>query len=341
MPFYRNEPDGWQQGAQYYAKSPTGWKMITQLYRKSGTTTWGLRESFDYIHPGRPSIIGTTVNSTNRSITVVARMPMDADMKNATLKYSSALHPPQERGAEYTYSDVNLQNRKNAGPGATVTWTWSPGQYDRTYYISVWAVDQAGNPSDRARTQVLIPSPKAAPPPTRPTVPKIIKVTQNPVTSGSMERTGTWANRWSSWAGDLVIQAGTPNFGGGWFYGTRIRSALSGKTKINKMTIRIQRVNSQHGISAGATLYLAPHRLSDKTATLAPAATPVNIGTLTRGQTKTFNVPSAWWPHFLSGTYRGLALWSPSSSGTAWTHSSYIQVYGRGTTSGQIYIEAQ
>ena len=346
MPFLinraANSPDGWTQG-QPYIKTPTGWKLALQWYAKTGASTWTLRETLDTDAPSKPTLVGMTTNSTNRKVTITVKMPADPDVHHATLKYSSSRYPPDEYGALHTYPGDGLENRKSATPGSTVTWTWTPGRYDVTYYVSVWAVDPFGNASARLRLDFMVKPPLVAPPPKSP---KPVKATYNPSSSGTVERAGTWAGNWSSWAGDLVIQAGEPNFAGGWFYGSRIKDLLKGKKKITKMTIRIQRVNSQHGVSAGANVYLVPSKLQTRGTAktnrpvLTAAAAPVLVGTLTRGQAKTFNVPTAWWPRFVSGDYQALGLWTPSSSGTSWSHANYIQAYGRGTTSGQVYIEA-
>lgn len=338
-----NSPDNWIQARAVYVKSVTGWKLGKEIRAKTGSITWSMREVLDVSAPGIPTLLNITTNSASRKVTVTARMPLDADLNHATLKYSSSRYPPDEHGALHTYSGDGLENRQSVTPGGTVTWTWTPGRYDVPYYVSIWAVDHYGNASDRRRTQFKVKAPVVAPPPP---APKPVKATYNASSSGTRERAGTWAGNWSAWAGNLVIQAGEPNFAGGWFYGAKIKNLLSNKSKINKMTIRIQRVNSQHGVSAGANIYLVPYRIQaagtakTKTPALNAAATPVLVGTLTRGQAKTFNVPSAWWPRFVSGDYVSLGLWTPSTSGTPWTSPNYVQAYGKGTTSGQVYIEA-
>ena len=346
MPFLinrvANSPDGWTQG-QPYIKTPTGWKLVLQHYAKTGASTWTLRETLDTDAPSKPTLVGMTTNSTNRKVTITVKMPADPDVHHGTLKWWSGGHPLTEAGNNNLYPETGSPGRISAGPNQNVTWSFTAQRYDIKYYVSIWAVDPFGNASARLRLDFTVKSPVVAPPPKSP---KPVKATYNPSSSGTVERAGTWAGNWSSWAGNLVIQAGEPNFAGGWFYGSRIKDLLKGKKKITKMTIRIQRVNSQHGVSAGANVYLVPYRLQTRGTAktnrpvLTAAATPVLVGTLTRGQAKTFNVPSAWWPRFVSGDYQSLGLWTPSSSGTSWSHANYIQAYGRGTTSGQVYIEA-
>ena len=338
-----NSPDNWTEARSVYVKSADGWKLGKEIHAKTGTTTWTLREVLDVSAPAKPTLVNVTTDSASRKVTITAKMPMDADMHHGTLKWWSNGYPLNEYGDNNLYPETGSPGRIPAGPGDTLTWTFTAQRYDVTYYGSIWAVDPYGNASARRFVEFKVTSPKAAPPPPSPTP---VKATYNAASSGTVERAGTWAGNWSAWAGNLVIQAGEPNFAGGWFYGARIKNLLSSKSKINKMTIRIQRVNSQHGVSAGANIYLVPYRIQaagtakTKTPVLTAATTPVLVGTLTRGQAKTFNVPSAWWPRFVSGDYVSLGLWTPSTSGTPWTSPNYVQAYGKGTTSGQVYIEA-
>lgn len=339
MSFHVNRPDGWAEG-RTWARSFTGWKPAVAVWRKSGAYTWSKEEDLDTTGPSSPpSFVGMTTNSANKTVTVTMRMPGDSDVAYGSLKYHANFHPPTEAGREYFYYSSGNPGRQPAGPYQNVTWTFSPGQYDRTYYISVWAVDSSGNPSDRNRKSFLIPSPAVAP---APTTPKISKITYNAVTSGSFDRSSMWWGTSTSY-GKLVVQAGLYNYVGGWYYGGKLSKALSSKRKINKMTVKIQRSSSIHGVSAGANVWLVPHKLetvgSGGTPVLSAAASPVKVGTLTRGQTKIFNVPSAWWPDFLSGKYRGLGLYYGSA--TQWTSADYMLAYGQGTTSGQVYVEAQ
>lgn len=340
MPFYTNRVtnlgSGWTTG-KMWARSTTGWHKSRSLYRKTGVSTWTLEETMDTQSPGYPVLVGHTYDSAAKSTTVTVRMPLDADLAHGTLKYGSA-YPMTEGDESYirTIDDgLTGQNRKPATPGQNLSWTFSPNSYDKDYFVSIWAVDNVGNASDRRRLVVNIPAPVVAPAPPPSTVSKF---TYNCVDSVSWDRVNNW---WATgYYGNLMVQGGNNNFIGGWFYGGKIRNALSTKTKINKMTIKIQRASSSHGVSTAANVWLVPH-VKDSTGTggLSRAVAPVNVGTLLRGQTKTFNVPSAWWPHFLSGNYRGLGV--DFGSATAWTSSNYMLAYGKGTTSGQVYIEAQ
>lgn len=334
--FRLKQPDDtWPSGIAW-TRTSTGWRPIIRLWRKTGTSTWSQRQYYDRTPPGKPTQLGLTTDSVNRQVTMRVRMPANTDVMRATLKYSSARYPTVEGDASYIYP--GLQSRKDAGPNDTVSWTWTPDFYDRDYYISVWAVDDSLNASESLRAVVKIPPPSAPPPPQ---VPPLAQITYNAVTSGQWTRT---RQAWNpNYYGDLVVQAGLEDYVGGWFYAGKIKTALANKAAVKKMTIRIQRANSSHGVSGAANIYLIPHKLttvgSGKTPALVPAATRVLVGTLGRGQTKTFNVPSAWWPHFKSGNYTGLGLWAGGAS--QWSSPNYVLAHGKGTTSGQVYIEAQ
>lgn len=341
MTFFIKDTQDWNSG-EAWVRTPTGWRRAQELWRKTGSSTWSMRKQLDTTPPGQPVGISLTVDSARRQVTVVARMPGDEDVTGATLKYSSSTYPPTEEGSGYTYPDGDLVNRKPAGPMQHVTWTWTPDRYNTTYYVSVWAVDEAGNSGDRRRWEFVIPSPQTPPPkPPTPPAPKPVKLTYNASTSGTWDRVNGFWN--IDYYGNSVVQAGLYNHIGGWFYAGRLRSGLSGKTRITRMTVRIQRASSSHGVSGPANVWLVPHRLDSRGQNRSPvltnAASPVNVGTLRRGQTGTFTVPTAWWPHFLSGNYRGLGL--SYGSATPWSSPHYVIAHGRGTTSGQVVVEAE
>ena len=336
MPILKKFPDTTWKGGKLYVRTATGWKLARALYRKTSSTTWSVRENYDTSAPGQPVLVNASTDQATKKVSLRLRMPTDADVSGATLKVSSNAYPANERDSSYIGNIDDLVNRKSAGPGQDVVWTFTLPKYSTSYYCSAWAVDSAGNASDRRRTVIAITPPAAAPPPS----PTPIKVTYNAVTSGAWSKVRNYWN--TGFYGDMVAQAGVDNHIGGWFYGGKIKAALSSKTKITKMTIRIGRASSAHGVSGPADVYLVPHKLDavgqGSSPALVPAASPVKVGTLGRGESKVFNVPSAWWPHFVTGNYTGLAI--HSGSATDWTSPSYIIAYGKGTTSGQVYFEA-
>jgi hypothetical protein len=56
---------------------------------------------------------------------------------------------------------------------------------------------------------------------------------------------------------------------------------------------------------------------------------------LGRGETKTITLPTSWHNNWLSGDYRGVGC---MYSTTSTSSSYYNQMYGKGTTSGQLKI---
>jgi hypothetical protein len=309
----------------------TGWRRGSELYRR-GATDYALVHTYDTTHPNKPTLVDLSWNTSTRLVTLKIKMPSDADVTRSSVKYSSTGHPL------YALDSTNMHNwnLKDVSPNQTVTYTFTPLYYNKLYYISAWAIDAVGNPSDRLRLQFTIPQPTSSPSPT----PSIQQVTYNCGQSGSYNLTNGF---WSSQLGSTVGQAGQYNHRGGWFYGGRITRALTNAKKIRRMTIKIQRVNSLHGVSAGANVYLTAHTLGTKGSgsdkPLSPVANPPKmVGTLTRGQTKTFTVPAEWYPSFISGKWVGLGLWYPSGA-TSYTSSNYILTHGVGTSSGQVFIE--
>jgi len=105
------------------------------------------------------------------------------------------------------------------------------------------------------------------------------------------------------------------------------------------MTITITRANTAHGVAGPASVYLSRHTMAAQISGDPSAydTSGVYVGTLNRGETKTFTVPSAYYPYFASGQSKGLGLYYGP---TSFTDARYLYALGAGSaSSGKVYIE--
>jgi hypothetical protein len=328
--------DGWKQSEKFSAKTVNGWWSGKYLYLKTGATTWSQIVAPDTTPPSAPSLISISHKPNTREMTVVIRMPTDPDVMASILKYSSVAAPTNPLD-ESDYFDWSI---KPAEPNQLVTYTFEVPKTATKYYFSAWAVDTSKNVSQRMRIDYTVPTPVVAPPPKAPVIKKL---TQNALDSGTW---GLASDIWSPNMGKNVAQAGPYSYRGAWIYGGIIEGALKNAKKIRRATIRIQRLNTNHGPQYNAFVWLTMHRLGHRgaggsaTPALSPVRNPpVRVGSLARGQVKTFDIPAAWFPLLMQGGWKGFGLWYPHSQATGADDVNYIQCYGAGTTSGQVYIE--
>ena len=198
------------------------------------------------------------------------------------------------------------------------------------YYATVWSCDDSYNYAPVKIASGTSPIGVVTPPPkTYTSVPYTVRITDG----GSYYRNGGY---WKS-SNELIYQAGSYDSIGCWFYGDRIRQAVKGATAIEKFTITIQRANTENGVSGAANVRIVPITNMTQPSSGLPKtmATPYLLGTLRRGETKTFNVPTGWYASFLAGVSNGFAL---TYGNTSFTSPDYMVVYGEGTNSGTLSI---
>lgn len=329
----------WVSGAKQSTRSSTGWKYASAIYEKTGTSTWTRRWLRDVTAPAPPTATLTT-DAVAKTGKITLKMPSDPDVALFVLKGGHTTYPKTPSltnlpADEYVYlwnDAINGQvwSTMKVSPGQTVERNLKNYVSGRTYYYACWVQDTSGNWSAPRTFSVKFPQPPAPPPPPAP-----VTKTYTTNCTGS----GSWVTNWPYWRSDnnYVYQAGNDSYGA-WFYSGRLESALKNAKTIKKITIRVTRVNSAHGISGAANVYLSAHRYQTR-----PSGKPsfvhspgVYVGTLSRGQTKTFTVPSSWYASIKSGAYDGFGLRYGSSS---FTSANYLYCYGSGTTSGQVYME--
>jgi len=331
---YVKTASGWVSANSVYAKTASGWSAGNNVFAKTASG-WMGANPFDNVHPGYPIFNSLTFDNATRLVTYKFTTPADADMAHTVVKYAENSYPL------WHFDDVALQpwSWKVAGPNQQMTYKFTVPKYSTEYFIAAWSVDSSNNGSGRLRRTIIVTPPTTAPPPAPSPTPIVKKVTYNCDDSGTWNRTNTF---WSTSLGTTLGQGGAYGHRGGWFYGTKLAAALAKAKKIRGMTIKIQRNNSIHGVSGPANVYLIGHNLTSKGSgsnkPLGETNAPEKIGTLYRGETKTFAVPSRYWASIQSGHTRGLGIGLVGTT-TTYTSPNYLLANGKGTTSGQLYME--
>lgn len=331
-------PDGVWVPAQIYPHDTNGWKSAKKVYEKTSTTVWSQRWSADQTPPAAPTITYTT-NAQAKTYQLTLKMPADADVSRMILKYSTTGFPKvpssaPETGAYYSVraqDDGTLWSTRVVTPSLSFTRDGTGAIPGAIYYFSCWVQDTSGNWSAAGTASFKMPVYTA---PATTTINKSLTL--------NCTDSGTWMFGQNYWRSDnQYVQTGGSTRQGLWFYGGKLSAALQNAKKITKFTIRIQRVNSVHGVTGEANVNLAAHTLNYQN--ISPEGKETGgtvIGTLSRGEVGTFDVPSGWWPNFISGAWKGLGLYY-NGSDQSYSSPQYIHTYGAGTTSGQIHVEWQ
>lgn len=112
--------------------------------------------------------------------------------------------------------------------------------------------------------------------------------------------------RFTYYNGGHPVQGGYGNYAGAWFYGTKIADACTGKT-VKAMSLRLVRRAAGQSVSIRPRLYLHD---SATTTNTTPALhnlwTPAKG--LSRGESDTYDLPSALVNQLASGTAKGFAV---------------------------------
>jgi hypothetical protein len=338
MPLYIKDENGnWVPGT-IYPHDANGWKNAKFIYEKTGAAVWTQRWAADTTPPPAPTLSYSAI-AKGKSYTLSIQVPNTPDVARVIVKYSTTGYPKvpssaPETGATYNatvQTDGSKWSEKTVVPNETFQRLSLNNTAGNQIYLSAWVQDTSGNWSAPGTLTFKFPAYTAP-------------TTSNPVNKSltlNCSDSGTWMTIDNYWRSDnqYVMTGGTSRVGF-WFFGTRISAALANAKTITKMTIRIQRVNTSHGVAGEANVRLQPHTIPTQGASPeGKYSLGTLVGTLARGESALFNVPSAWWPNFKSGTYKGLGL--NYGGTTAFTSPEYIHCYGAGTASGQVHIEWQ
>ena len=317
--FVKTTPTAWTLAKTAYARTAPGPQTpVFRIYKKTGVSTWTVIYERDVTPPPPPqTLVGTMSGST---LTMSAKAPIASDMKQIVFRHGNTAYPTSITGGDGGTTVT-------AASGQTVSASYGSQVSGRILYWAAFAVDTSGNVS--------------APKLLKYVTPKIVTTTPVVTKTGYFLPTdsGSWNDVSDYWRTDnnYVYQGGF-FWHGMWFYSTRITSALAKAKSINSMKIQITRVNSVHGISGEAQVYLTAHDLATQ-----PSGNPNThdtagtlVGGLNRGETKSFTVPSKYYAGFLSHTYKGFGLfWGE----TSFTDPKYLYTVGAGSAvSGRVYI---
>jgi hypothetical protein len=127
---------------------------------------------------------------------------------------------------------------------------------------------------------------------------------------------GTWRGGRPDDYADYPTQGdwtGRGNRRGGWFYGTKIADACSGKTVASMKVAFTRRTGSGHNAKRPMHLYLHDHT-SPPSGQLDLDAGPEELLSLSVGGKGTATLPSSWRSQLASGAARGLAIYYDGSN---------------------------
>lgn len=324
----------WFKSSRHYVKTSTGWRRSYQVWVKTGASTWTRGFVNDEVLPTLPTVVEVGYHPKDKKVLIRIAVPNEPDINRTVLKYSPTAYPLN------ALDSANMQpwSIKQVTPGGSYVYEFTVAYTGRTYYVSIWTVDNQDRASIRRRIEVMVPNPsEPAPPP--PTTPVVKSATYNATESGSWNLSGMNVPNWSSTLGSTVGQGGSYNHRGVWFYSGKINTALKNAKKIRRMTLKVTRINSSHGVSTAANVWLSPCLQVSKSSGKPFGVTALHYkaATLGRGQTKTIEIPSTYYQGFLNGTYKSFCIWAGDP--TSYSSPDYILCHGAGTTSGQVYVE--
>jgi len=307
----------WRNDTAISVQSGSGQRPVAKIYQRAAAS-WTLLYERDVTPPAMPLSLTATLSGS--TLTMTAKAPADADMASIAFRWSTTGYPtsPTSGGG----------GSVAAGPSATVSASYANQTSGTVLYWAVFAIDTSGNYSTPRLLKYTVPTIASAPT----TVTKSAYVYATDSASWN-DVSGYWRTD-----NDYVYQGGDA-YHGLWFYSTRISALLAKAKTIEAFSITITRANTVHGVPGGANVYLTAH-----TATAQPSGSPqandsngAYVGTLTRGQTDTFAVPSGYWASFLGGTYKGFGLYAGT---TSYTDPKYLYALGgANAVSGRVYLK--
>lgn len=299
------------------------WVPAKGLWRKT-STGWVSVETVDTVVGVAPTV-SASVNISTGMLDINA-INKDTRSQSITILVSTSAYPTTA-----TQTSNLVMNQTNAAVATGKSFVQSiKVTAGLTYYVSVWGV-----PANKLSSTRVTASVKATK--STPTPPTVFTNTVTLIPTDA--RTYRRATGYHDWLPTSDIwQSGNPANEGLWFYGTGLSQLMRYCSKINSTQITVQRHSGAYGVSGAAEVWLCYHKLASK-----PAGAPdyygmSYAGTLTRGQVKSFNIPTEWYPGMMNGTIKGFGLYYAATSAT---DPKYLRSYGRGTVSGQVKITAQ
>ena len=307
--------NGWTTVYDPYVRTTQSWNKVNQGFVFENGQ-WVRFFNRDIDHPAAPTLALTALGTVYISSEITGST---SDAVKVSLWIAYGYTPSTIEGSSnqvlakvpYDYTTGLLDVR---------SWNLTPGLQ---YWATAVVYDITGNRSPTATDSVLVP---AAP------VAKTAYV--DPVGSKS------WRPDISDWrVTSDVYQGGSTLHKGCWFYGDRLDKINYGTIK--NMQIKIARENTNHGIAGASNVWLAHHenksRPNGNPGTMRDAT---KVGTLTRGQSKWFDVPKSWWSGFENANpnYNGLGLYTTVGGENNVNHI-ITHAASDNVASGRVYVE--
>jgi hypothetical protein len=339
----------WRSSNNISAQTGTGWAPGRYVWRHDGTS-WVQVWQRDTTPPAAPTVALSIVGGTKNVVSVTISTP-PAPIIRTVVKVgvnSWASNPTSTTDGYYYAQQINgeewseyWKGSQSYGAGLTGT-KYIPASYQTFSFplstpicVSAWCQDDYYNWSSAGTSSIatLAPDPPAP----------VLRTLSSYVNAGdSCTRNRAITNSWSSQAlsDGYLSQGGSYGCEGFWWYGDALRATLAPAVSINTMQLLTQRVNSAHGVSGQALFRLGAHQMQSR-----PAGDPgllmgcYDFVLLSRGQAYWESVTSGWWGQYQSGYLTGFGIGGVGS--TSYTSNLYGIMYGRGTTSGQVYMEWQ
>lgn len=314
MAIYVNVNGTWTPVVRPYVRKAGVWAPAMGVFsRTSGA--WQQPFEYDVTPPSAPELTLTveTNSSGGAYILVGVRQPQTANDKDVAMirvlvgksgSSPSNPYPSSPTGATYIsgstdgyphepWSDYHYNDYKpyaHADTSVVIRKKYplnQPSSGDLaagTYRFAAWTRDFDGNWSVATRQSIVVPK-KGDP-----------KTIAKSARFDAAESGYYLKNAWH--AGDLLVQGmpGVPSANGWYFYGNRISESIgqNGTPTIKSAQILLHRTNDD-GV-ANANIYL------QRSAVGAPSASQpdttgsqVFVGTLAKGQSKWFDIPTAWY----------------------------------------------
>lgn len=349
MPTYQKIGTEWVPTKRPYIKKNGVWTPVRTINVKDGGV-WKKAYEYDTTPPAPPEIgLQLMPASSPRYIRVNVHLPglqHDPDVKRIRILASRTAMPSSPLGAGYvsgvdkdfpkeSWSDwyYNLETGDYHGntneidhkqyPLNPTDSTNLPGaQY---YYFAGWSQDFAGNWSSGTFTKIWMPKEGVA-------ADKVVlkEASFQANYAGSVGGAGGNYNE-----GKLVVRH-NPMSNGVWFHGYKINEAIGaqGKPTIKSAKIRMTRRDDSGKGSANVRLFW--HKKNHPNTLPIPSAERFDttlLGTINKGETKWFNLPSSFWPK-LTAEAHGFGLLQGPNAG------DFLEVVGLGNDprSGELRV---
>jgi len=316
MTAYIKANDSWVAAKRPYVKRSNVWTPAESMWvKRSGV--WTMAYEYD-VTPSSPPELSLQIID-NRYIKVGARLPgtlVDPDLAMIRVLASRTAMPTTQFGSGYIYDATNgypdeawsdwYYNGSNPKAKAadhgdntdefdykfypvnpTDSTNLPGGQW---YYFAAWSLDMNGNWSVGTFSRIWMP--KNGTP-----ADKII------VKEGNFQANdaGSIGVNGGGYApGDMVMRD-SPRSNGIWIHGPKITDAVGeqGPPTIRSAKIRVTRGNDTGQPTANVRLFWHVYGSADKLPLPDSAMNDItNLGTINKGETKWFDIPASYYPHF-------------------------------------------